>query len=90
MNNALTTTTATLETFDQHQLTEEIASTVAEAEGTSILEIQPLAAVIDPDALSTVVLDHERETTVEFQYHGYLVRVSNGERLTVTLFDFDD
>ena len=85
MNNALQTTIPVTELSDPDRVVEAIVSTVADAEGTSPLEVQPLATVTDPDALCALVRDGNSETTIEFDYCGYRVRVSSGEQVVVEL-----
>lgn len=65
--------------------TEAVVSAVAAAEGVDEIDLQPLYDVCDPDALnsifqSTLTGASSAVNTVEFQYHGYTVRVhGNGE-----------
>ncbi|WP_049926313.1 HalOD1 output domain-containing protein [Halopiger goleimassiliensis] len=90
MNNALQTTIPETELSDPDSVVEAIVGTVADAEGKSPLEIQPLATVTDPDALCALVRHGNCETTIEFSYCGYRVRVVSGDRTVHVELSTDD
>lgn len=69
-------------------ITEAVVRTVAEAEDVSPLDLQPLATVIDPDALEALVRDGWGNVTIKFAYQGYQVCVDGDEQVTVS--DRDD
>lgn len=83
MNPAQPITTSSVPLQTPDSVTETVVTAVAEADETSPLELQPLAAAIDPDALGTLVRSGE-DVTVEFAYHGYHVCVSGDGRVTVS------
>ncbi|MCU4751781.1 hypothetical protein OB919_07265 [Halobacteria archaeon AArc-curdl1] len=71
--------------------TEGLATSIIEATATitdqSILDLEPLYTVIDPDALETLFcnrVDGKRFGEVSFAYSGCAVTVTDGERVTVT------
>ncbi|MFC4542407.1 HalOD1 output domain-containing protein [Halosolutus amylolyticus] len=82
VNPAQTTTTSWITLREPDSITEAIVTAVADAEGTSPLELQPLATVIDPDALDKLVRADEN-VTAEFAYHGYQVCVSGDGQVAV-------
>jgi len=60
----------------------EILSTIAERDGVSPEQLDPpLAAVVDPDALTGVLRDTSGYVT--FQYRGYVVTVGDDGTVTV-------
>uniref|UniRef100_A0A8A2VLE5 Halobacterial output domain-containing protein n=1 Tax=Haloterrigena alkaliphila TaxID=2816475 RepID=A0A8A2VLE5_9EURY len=65
------------------ELLEAVVNTVADAEGVSPLELQPLASVIDPDTFDTLFPSETGDVTLEFEYQGYRVRISGDTRVTV-------
>ena len=67
-----------------HTITEAVVRAVAEAEDVSPLDLQPLATVIDPDALEALVRDGWGNVTIEFTYQGYQVCVDGDEQVTVS------
>ena len=83
MNNASTDTITTPSVHSPDEVIETVVSAVADAEGVSPLELRPLAEVIDPDALNTLVRSGSQDVTIEFTYHEYCVRVDGDGRVTV-------
>lgn len=67
---------------DQRAITEAIIATVAEEKGVDPLDIRPLYATLDPDALESLV---ERGTNgrVVFTFEGCEVEVTMDEPVTV-------
>lgn len=70
---------------------EHLVTSIVEATATitdqSILDLEPLYTVIDPDALETLFrdrVDGVRRGEVSFSYSGCAVTVTDGERITVT------
>ncbi|QZX99167.1 HalOD1 output domain-containing protein [Halobaculum rubrum] len=60
----------------------EIVSTIAERDGVQPEQLDPpLAAVVDPDALTSVLRDTSGYVT--FQYCGYIVTVGADGTVTV-------
>jgi hypothetical protein len=82
VNPAQHATTLSVNLQKPDSVTEAIVTAVADAEGTSPLKLQPLATVIDPDALGALVRTGE-DMTAEFTYHGYHVCVSGDGQVTV-------
>lgn len=70
-------------TEKQQTVAEKVIHAVADAEGVSPLDLRPLVAVIDPDALNRLFPDATENAAVEFTYHGHRVRVSGDEQVTV-------
>lgn len=60
-----------------------VVDEIADKEGTSPLELEPLYDVVDPDALDALFQSDSAEGTFEFTYHGYHVVVREDGRLTV-------
>lgn len=86
-SNVIPQPTATVLTSDirnDDKATEAVVSAVADAEGVSPLELRPLASVIDPDALNTLLRGNRGDRTIEFTYHGYRVRISGGGDVTLS------
>lgn len=52
---------------------ETVVEVVAEAEGTSPLELPPLVSVVDPDALASLFRGRDCDGSIAFDYHGYRV-----------------
>ena len=64
------------------EIIHEIISTVAERDGVSPEQLEPpLAAVVDPDALTDVLRDTSGYVT--FRYRGYVVTVGDDGTVTV-------
>lgn len=74
-------TISQISTTDEPEwITAAVVEAVAEAEDVSPVEItQPLASVIDPDALdalfASTASERPRSGQVEFEYHGYHITV---------------
>lgn len=64
-------------------VTEAVIEAVADEEGVSPLQLEPLATVIDPDALNALYSEDRRGVKLEFAYHGYRVRVDADGRLAL-------
>ena len=69
---------------EREAVTEAVVAAVADAEGVSPLELDPLASAIDPDALNALYRDGRRGVAIEFAYQGYEVDVSGDGRVSVT------
>ncbi|MFD1598336.1 HalOD1 output domain-containing protein [Halobellus rarus] len=67
---------------EPESLTEEVILQVAESEDTSPMELSPLAEVIDPDALETVV-SSDSVIEVSFRYEGYTVIIDRNGNVTL-------
>ncbi|RQG95781.1 hypothetical protein EA473_06215 [Natrarchaeobius chitinivorans] len=87
MKNALHRSTFVSTRHDLERIIEALVSAVADIEGVSVYELQPLYTAIDPDSLCLLVRDWTSELTIEFQYCGYQVRVSTGDQTTVEVVD---
>lgn len=72
---------------EQETVTEAVVDAVAAEAGVSPLQLEPLASVVDPDALNALFEDGRRGVHVEFEYGGYLVGVTDGVDVTVTQDD---
>ena len=55
---------------------EAVCSAVAATKGCSPMDIRPLGAIIDPDALDTLLTGGPKTTEVSFRYCGYNVTVT--------------
>lgn len=55
-----------------------VAAAISEATDREMEAIPPLYDSVDPDALSTIVLDRAAEVNVEFEHAGCRVIVANG------------
>ena len=75
------TTEATL--HEQETVTEAVVDAVAEEAGVSPLELEPIATVVDPDALNALFGEGRDGVSVEFEYGEYLVGVTDGVDVTV-------
>lgn len=65
----------------------DVVQAVAQQEGVSPGELSPpLFSVLDPDALDTLVRGTSSATqvTVEFTYLGYVVRIENGQTVSIS------
>lgn len=69
---------------EQQTVTEAVVDAVAAAAGVSPLQLEPIATVVDPDALNAVFRDGETGVHVEFEYSGYVVSVTDGTDVSVT------
>ena len=76
--------TRTFNADESEGLTAAVVEGVAEAEGASPLEISPLAAAIDPDALESLFHGRPTPFQITFTYHGYTVCVESPGVVTVT------
>ena len=83
MNNAPVATIQSESLHEPDELLQAVVNTVADAEGVSPLELQPLASVIDPDVLDTLFPSETGAVTLEFDYQGYRVRLSGADRIIV-------
>lgn len=80
VNHSTTGTTSTAALLDDNDAVSAVVQAVADAENTSPLELSPLANVIDPDALESLVdslatSSGQSDASVSFGYSGYLVTV---------------
>ena len=64
-------------------VTEAVIGAVADEEGVSPLQLEPLATVVDPDALNALYADDRPGVKLEFSYHGYRVSVDVDGRLAL-------
>lgn len=75
---------------ERDEIGRAVVTAVAEEEGVSPVALQPpLASVIDPEALQQLVASMISRpgvprATVEFEYNGYLVTVTEVGTVTVT------
>lgn len=83
MNSTIQTTRSVSDPYNSDEIMEAVVSTVADAEGTSPVELRPLTTAIDPDALCSLYRGGSDAVTVEFHYHGYRVCVSGDDHVTV-------
>lgn len=81
----MSTTTSTLESGEGESLVAAVVTTVADAEGVSPLELDPLATAIDAEALDRLVTPGTDSVVVEFRYSGYDVTVERSEHCLVTV-----
>lgn len=84
MNETASLQTAAGSVQEREATTENVVTAVAEAEGVSPLDLDPLATAVDPDALNALYRDGRRGVAVEFAYQGYEVTVSADGRVSVT------
>lgn len=73
---SLGTTEATRD--EQPTVTEAVVDAVAAEAGVSPLQLEPIATVIDPDALNAVFRGGRSDVRVTFEYSGYVVSVTDG------------
>lgn len=66
-----------------------LVSLVADVSGTDAVDLPPLATVVDPDALSSLVdgPSSVKDLTVSFDYAGYHVVVRGNGRIHLTEAD---
>lgn len=64
-------------------VTEAVVGAVADEEGVSLLQLEPLATVVDPDALNALYSGDRPGVKLEFAYHGYRVRVDVDGRIAL-------
>lgn len=79
---------ASSSTNGRETVCERIVEAVAEAEGVSPLELQPLGNVVDPHALERLVASVDEyaidpRESVQFRYAGYVVTVTGEDRVEV-------
>lgn len=87
MNNAPVATISADALDEPDELLECVVGVVAEAAGVSPLELRPVTAVVDPDALEALVRSVMGDVAVEFGYQGRQVCVAGGDRITVEVTD---
>ncbi|GAA0203706.1 HalOD1 output domain-containing protein [Halobaculum roseum] len=64
------------------KIVHEVVTTIADRNGVHPDQLEPpLAAVVDPDALTTVLRDTSGYVT--FEYNGYIVTVGDDGTVTV-------
>jgi len=73
---------------DQTDVVAAVVAAVAEANDASPLEMEPLSAVVDPDALGALFRDGADGGSITFRYVGNRVRVDSDGGVTVS--DCDD
>ena len=62
-----------------------ILTTVAEAEGVSPLSLRPLAEVVDPDDLDTLVTSSSQpDLRLQLEYEGYTVVVDERDEVALS------
>ena len=76
--------TRTFSADEPEALSAAVVEGIAEAEGTSPLDIPPLAAAIDPDALESLFHGRATPFQITFTYHGYTVCVESPGVVAVT------
>lgn len=81
----MSTTTSTLESGEGESLVTAVVTTVADAEGVSPLELDPLATAIDAEALDRLVIPGTGRVVIEFRYSGCDVTVESSEHCPVTV-----
>ena len=69
---------------EQETVTEAVVHAVAEQRGVSPLDLDPIATVIDPDALNALFREGLSGVRIEFEYSGSLVAVADGDVVSVT------
>ena len=77
------TVTRTFSAEEPEGLTAAVVEGIAKAAGVSPLEIPPLAASIDPDALESLFHGRATPFQITFTYHGYTVCVESPGVVTV-------
>ena len=82
MNQRPTVKNSMRDPQERERVTEAIVGAVADAEGVSPLELQPLARVVDPDALNAL-FEGGGDVRLEFEYRGFSVRVSGDGQVTL-------
>ena len=73
---------------ERETICESVVEAVADAKGLSPLDLEPLAAVIDPDALESLVasmdsLPGETPGAIEFAFNGVAVTVGEAGDVSV-------
>ena len=64
-------------------VTEAVVHAVADEAGVSPLQLEPLATVVDPDALNSLYSGDRPGVKLEFAYHGYRVHVDVDGRIAL-------
>lgn len=67
-----------VEWSEHTEVSHQVVSAVAEEEAVAPWELDPLYAVIDPDALNAMFQQRPSSVRVSFAYHGYQVTVTAG------------
>ncbi|WP_226023079.1 HalOD1 output domain-containing protein [Halomicrobium salinisoli] len=88
MTDALPSTTPRAGERDQTDVVAAVVDAVADANDASPLEMDPLAAVVDPDALGALFRDGAEGGSIRFRYAGQRVRVDSDGGVAVS--DCDD
>lgn len=83
MNDITLDDTSTRSVRDSEAVTEAVVRVVADEKGVSPLELEPLGAAINPDALNALFGDGSEDVTVEFAYQGLCVGVTAEGRITI-------
>lgn len=68
---------------DVETVTEAVVSGLAEAADADPLDLTPLTASVDPDALDELFRHAARDAMLTFEHDGYCVRVSGEGRVVV-------
>ena len=68
---------------DVETVTEVVVSGLAEAADADPLDLTPLTASVDPDALDELFRHASRDTVLTFEHDGHRVRVSGEGRVVV-------
>lgn len=66
----------------REKVTEAVVSAVSEEADLSPLELEPLADILDPDALNALV-ECGAAVALKFTYHGFAVSVGGDGRVSV-------
>jgi hypothetical protein len=69
---------------EQETVTEAVIDAVAREAGVSPLQLEPIASVVDPDALNGLFGDGRGGVRVEFEYSGYHVCLTDDLEVAVT------
>lgn len=73
-----------LVTPDQTEpISHQVVEAVAEAEGATPLELEPLYDSVDPDALDALARRGSSDVAIEFTYENYRVRVGDSNRVRI-------
>ncbi len=57
---------------------------VAAVDNSDPLEMEPIYAYIDPDALDTIFQNYDGNNIVEFEYIKYKIKIFNGKRIDIS------
>lgn len=88
MTDALHSTKPQAGGRDQTEIVAAVVDAVADATGASPLDMQPLAAVVDPNALGALFRGGADSGSITFRYAGKRVRVDSDGGVAVS--DCDD